>query len=198
MSSDIGGEKCLICIFEYLRNTTLQLVYGFRTETNKIRYLRNAFLGEKWATTSLKNIKTVQRNFDKPVYAPNGNIQLEYDLEKATISSKTYYGQFTTNPRDVRKYDTSQRNDSRSHRDYWSQRYNDPFRYSQRYQRERSPSAYHFQRCDSRHLSTSWVRAVQTVVFTTHAQQVVLALERDIFVRIMNIPIPIKYDMYWM
>ena len=45
-------------IVEYLNNITPQLVEGFHTESNKLRYLRSAVLGKKWATTPLKSIST--------------------------------------------------------------------------------------------------------------------------------------------
>ena len=40
-------KECLHCMEEYLNNITSKLVDGFHTESNKIRYLRNAVLGKK-------------------------------------------------------------------------------------------------------------------------------------------------------
>ena len=77
---------------EYLNNITRQLVDGLHTESNKIRYRFNAFLDKKWANTPLKNISTAQYNFDLLILALNESIQLECEIEKASTSSKTYYG----------------------------------------------------------------------------------------------------------
>ena len=44
-------EKCLRGIAEYLNNITPELVDGFRTESHKIRYLRDAVLDKKQETT---------------------------------------------------------------------------------------------------------------------------------------------------
>ena len=65
---------------EYLNNIIPKHLDGFNTEINKIRYLRNAELGEKWETTSLKSISTAQYNFDRLVMALNENIQRERDI----------------------------------------------------------------------------------------------------------------------
>ena len=68
----IQGEKeGLERIVEYLNNITPLLVEGFHTESNKIRYLRNAVLGKKWATTKLKNISIIQYTLDQLVMTIN-------------------------------------------------------------------------------------------------------------------------------
>ena len=58
------GKELLRRMVEYLNNITPQLVYSFHTESNKIRYLHNAVLSMKWATTPLKNISMAQYNFN--------------------------------------------------------------------------------------------------------------------------------------
>ena len=57
-------KECLRQMVEYLNNIIQQHVDGFHTESNKVRHLRNAVLGKKWETTSLKNISKAQCNFD--------------------------------------------------------------------------------------------------------------------------------------
>ena len=81
-------KECLRRIIEYLNNITPQIVDDFQTESNKIRYLRDAGLGEKWVVT-LNSISTAQCNFDQLVLALNEGIQLEHEIEKASASSKT-------------------------------------------------------------------------------------------------------------
>ena len=134
---------------EYLNNITPQLVDGFHTESNKIKYLHDAVLGKKWANTPLNNISTTQYNFDQLVLALNKSIQPEREIHKASSSSKTYYGEFKKHPKDVRKYDSSHRSESRNHGEYRSQRYDDPYRYNHGYQRDRSRSHNRFQRYES-------------------------------------------------
>ena len=56
-------KECLSRMVEYLNNITQQLADDFHTESNKIRYLLNAVLGKKWASTSLKNISIAQYYF---------------------------------------------------------------------------------------------------------------------------------------
>ena len=93
-------------------------MHGLHTELNKIRCLLNAVLGKKWATTPLKNIPTAQYNLDRLIMALNESIQPEREIQKASTLSKTYYGQLTNHFKDVRKYDSSRRSDSRNHGEY--------------------------------------------------------------------------------
>ena len=70
-------KEFLCCTADYLKNITPQLVDGFHTESNKIRYLRSAVLGKKCATTALKNISTAQYDFEKLGMQLNESIQPE-------------------------------------------------------------------------------------------------------------------------
>ena len=81
-------KKCLRRIVEYLNNITPQLVDVFHTESNKIRYLRNAALGKKLATTFLKNTSMAQYNFDKLGMGLNKSIQLVREIHKTNTCSK--------------------------------------------------------------------------------------------------------------
>ena len=67
-------KEGLRLIVKCLKNITPRLVEGLHTESNKIRYLRNAVLGKKWETTPLKNISTAQHIFDQLVMALNESI----------------------------------------------------------------------------------------------------------------------------
>ena len=96
---------------EYLNNNTTQLVDGFHTESNKTRFLLNAVLGMKCATSLLKNISTTQYYFDKLLVALNERLQFETEIHKTNTFSKTYNGQFTTHPKDARKYHLSHKSD---------------------------------------------------------------------------------------
>ena len=102
----------------YLNNVTPQLVDGFHTEANKIRYLHYAILGKRWATTPLKNISTAEYNFDQPLLEKSESITLQQEFHKASTSSKANHPQLTMNLKDVRKYDPSHRTDSRYHGEY--------------------------------------------------------------------------------
>ena len=82
--------------------------------------------------------------------ALNESIQLEREIEKASTSSKTHYGQLTTHPKDVRKYESSHGSDTRNYGEYRSKRYNDPYTYNQGYQQDHSRPANRFQRHESR------------------------------------------------
>ena len=81
-------KECLHRMLEYLNNIAPQLLDDFHPDSNKIRYLHNSVLGKKWATTPLKNIFTTQYNFDQLGKALNESIQLEYEIQKASTSSK--------------------------------------------------------------------------------------------------------------
>ena len=77
----IQDEKELLRrMVEYLNNITPQLVDCFYTESNKMRYLRNAVLGKKWLSTPLKNISTTQYSFDQLGMVLNERIQLEREI----------------------------------------------------------------------------------------------------------------------
>ena len=94
-------KKSLRHLAKYLQNYTIQLVEGFRTESSKVGYVRNALLGKKWASSTLNNISAARYTFDQHIVALNGGIQLDRKIEKAKNPSKTYYGQFTTLRKDV-------------------------------------------------------------------------------------------------
>ena len=90
----IQDEKdCLRRMVEYLNNVTPQFVDDSHTESNKIRCLRDRVLRKKWATILLKNISAAQYNFDQLVMVLNESIELEREIQNASTSSKTYYGQ---------------------------------------------------------------------------------------------------------
>ena len=59
---------------EYLNKITTQLVDGFYTEPNKIRYLRNAEFSKKWVTTPPKNISTTQYDLNQLIMELNESI----------------------------------------------------------------------------------------------------------------------------
>ena len=99
-------KECLRRMIEYLNKNTLQFVDGLHTESNKIRCLLNAVIGKKWATSTMKNTSTAQYNLNKRAMVLNVSIQLEHEIENATTYSKTYYGQLTTYPKSICKYDS--------------------------------------------------------------------------------------------
>ena len=51
-------KECLRYMVKYLNNITPQLVDGFRTKSNKVRYLGDSILRNKWAITPPKNMST--------------------------------------------------------------------------------------------------------------------------------------------
>ena len=57
-------KECLRRVVEYLNQVASQPMDGHCTESNRIRYLRNAVLGKRWATTTLKTFYTAQYSFD--------------------------------------------------------------------------------------------------------------------------------------
>ena len=143
-------RECPRRMVEYINNITPQLVDDFYTESNKIRYLRNAIHGKKWATTPLKNISTIQYNFDQLLMILNESMQLEREIEKASTSSKTFTASSShilrTYANMILHIGVTQKN----HAEYRSQQYNDPYRYNQGYQRDRSRWANRFYRYRSR------------------------------------------------
>ena len=100
----------------YLNKITPHFVDGFRTKSNMTRCLHNAVFGKRWATTPL-NISMVQYNFDQLVIALNESNQLEREIEKTSTYFKTYSRQLTIHPKDIWKYDSSHRSDSRNNGD---------------------------------------------------------------------------------
>ena len=96
-------------------------------------------------------------------------------------------GKFVTHPKDVRKYDSSHRSDSRNHGEYWSKQFDDPYRYNQSYKRDRSRSVNRFQRYESRTPIRFWNNSRNRL--TAHAHQVVFTLEIDAHVGVMNIQV---------
>ena len=54
---------------------------------------------KKWETDLLQNISSTEYNYDQLVMVFNESVKLEQEIEKSSVSSKTYYGQFTTHPK---------------------------------------------------------------------------------------------------
>ena len=123
-------KNIYVGIVEYLNKITPQLMDSFHTASNEKRYLRNATLGRKWATTPLKNISKAQYNFHQLMMAFNESIQREREIHNVSTSFKTHDGQLTEHSNNVRKYDYSHRCDSGNHGEYRSQQYDDPYSYS--------------------------------------------------------------------
>ena len=73
----------------------------------------------------------------------NENIRLERDIEKAGSSQKTYYRQFMTPPKDVRKYG-SNHGYGRNFGNDMSPRYNDSDGYKRKFDRDRFRSIDRF------------------------------------------------------
>ena len=120
--------------------------------------------------------------------ALNESIQPEREIHKASTSSKIDYGQLPAHPNDIRKYNSSHRWDSRNHGRRRSQRYKDPNRYIQGYQRDRSRSTSWFQRYESRNHNR--FRNTSCNRHDRVRSPKIFALEIHVHLRVRNIHVP--------
>ena len=64
-------EEYLSDIADNLDNLTLFFILSLHINSNMIGYLRSTVLGKNWTKRSLKNIYTVEPNFDQMITALN-------------------------------------------------------------------------------------------------------------------------------
>ena len=175
-------------IVEYPNNITQQLVDGFHTESNQVRYLCNAVTGKKLSSTPLKNICTAQYDFDQLAMVLTKNILHEREIEKSSKFSKTYQCRFTTHHNELRKYDSSHRSDSGNYGDYRSQTYTtipiDTIKIISDIAHDQLIASR-----DTTHVTEAPVDSEENhaTVLTAHTHQVAIALEIDFHVGVMNI-----------
>ena len=106
-------------IVNLIENLTPQCQPQFRSDSNKIVYLRKAVLGHEWAKGPISNIISSRYSFNGFVTALRESIQLQNELSLVTttpdathISSleDTHYQQYGRLPKFVRKHNGPQRN----------------------------------------------------------------------------------------
>ena len=81
ISSHSDGLTKIISLIERL---TPQCQPQFRSDSNKINYLRKAVLGFKWAMTPVGNIVTARYSFNGFVTALREHLQLEAEVSQTT------------------------------------------------------------------------------------------------------------------
>lgn len=88
-------------IVEHINVLTPQGPPNFRSENNKIRYLRHAVLTKPWAERAIGNITTAKYSFNSFVTALREQLQLEVEkgLRASDPSSTTFYQRYGRHPR---------------------------------------------------------------------------------------------------
>ena len=110
LTSPSEGLTKLVDLIERL---TPQCQPQFRSDANKINYLRKAVLGFNWSMVPIGNIITAKYSFNGFVTALREHLQLENEVNVANPSFNgsrlnpvdgTFHSQYGRNPKHVRKY----------------------------------------------------------------------------------------------
>ncbi len=113
-------------IVEHIERLTPQCPVGFRSDENKIRYLRSAVLGYEWSLTPIRSIVTHGYKLHGFVTALHESLQLSEELKSRTSSSfltciddteeedaaEFSFQRYGRHPRDVREHNPSNRSSS--------------------------------------------------------------------------------------
>lgn len=103
-------------LVEDIEQLTTQCPQGFRSDANKIRFLRKAVLHCEWALAPIRNIVSHRYEFHSFVTALHESLQLSNELKNARSDSygthviddmdtdETHYQRYGRNPRDVLKH----------------------------------------------------------------------------------------------
>ena len=78
-------------IIDLIERLTPQCQPQFRSDANKINYLRKAVMGFSWAMTPIGNIITAKYSFNGFVTALREHLQLENEVKMTPVSSSTHY-----------------------------------------------------------------------------------------------------------
>ena len=103
---------------EYIERLAPQCPPGFRSNENKIRFLRSAVLGYEWALAPIRNIVTHRYKFNAFVTALHESLQLSNELKSARSpefasrftnmdeeeAAMVFFQRYGRHPRDVSKY----------------------------------------------------------------------------------------------
>ena len=78
---------------------TPQCPPGFRSESNKIRFLRSAVLDRAWDQTPVSNIITAKYTFNSFVTVLREQLQLQAEKKiRGSEAKPTYYTRYARNP----------------------------------------------------------------------------------------------------
>ena len=98
-------------IIDLIERLTPQCQPQFRSDANKINYLRKAVMGFSWAMTPIGNIITAKYSFNGFVTALREHLQPESELKMAPVSANThctdggtYHQQYGRRPKFVQKH----------------------------------------------------------------------------------------------
>ena len=111
-------SEALTKIINLIEELTPQCQPQFRSDANKISYLRKAVLSYEWAKGPISNIITARYTFNSFVTALRESIQLNNEINLVShspesthlsLAENTHYQQYGRHPKFVRKYEPSQR-----------------------------------------------------------------------------------------
>ena len=107
-----SSSEGLTQIIDLIERLTPQCQPQFRSDANKINYLRKAIMGFSWAMVPIGNIITANYSFNGFVTALRGHLQPENEVKMARASANTHYAdggtyhqQYGRRPKLVQKHE---------------------------------------------------------------------------------------------
>jgi len=97
-------DSGLTALVEKINILTPQCPPNFRSEDNKTRFLRNAFLRHGWAEPAISQITTARFTYNAFVTALREQLQLSEEKKALLSTSKTFFQRYGRNPGLVRRF----------------------------------------------------------------------------------------------
>jgi len=89
---------------EKINSLAPQCPTGFRSDENKLRFLRNAVLTEPWASQAISQITTSRFTYNGLATALREQLQLSEEKKALAGPSRTMFQQYGRNPQQVSRY----------------------------------------------------------------------------------------------
>jgi len=91
----------LTTLVEKINVLTPQCPAHFRSDENKLRFLRNAVIRQEWAQPAISQITTARFSYNALVTALREQLQLSEEKKELLNPSRTMYQQYGRNPRSI-------------------------------------------------------------------------------------------------
>lgn len=105
----------LTLLVDRINVLTPQCPPNFRSDGNKVRFLRNSVLRQEWAQPAISQITTSRFNYNGLVTALREQLQLSEEKKELSGPSDTFYQQYGRNPKTLRQNPTRDRIYDRIH-----------------------------------------------------------------------------------
>ena len=97
-------SEALNWLVKFINKLTPQCPEGFKSEENKIQYLRDAVVARDWASLPISQVTSSKYAFNYFVSTLRKALQFSDERKLHEISSKTHFQQYGREPKSVKKF----------------------------------------------------------------------------------------------